>query len=49
MQTRFLQTMNTLNEYRTVIFAVLILTILIALFVMPSAFAEAGRAISNGG
>lgn len=48
MQTQVLQASNTLNKYRTVIFGLVVLAVLIAFFVMPSAIAEAGRAVGGG-
>lgn len=48
MQTQILQATNTLNKYRTIIFGLLVLAVLIAFFIMPSAIAEAGRAVGGG-
>ncbi len=47
MQSQILQVSNTLNKYRTVIFGLILLAVVIALFVMPSAMAEAGRAVGG--
>ena len=49
MQTRFLHLNNILSDHRTVIFTLIALAILIAIFAMPSGIAEAGRAVSTGG
>ncbi len=47
MQSQVLQVTHTLNKYRTVIFGLILLAVVIALFVMPTAMAEAGRAVGG--
>ena len=44
-----MQFMLTLNKYRYVIYTVLAVAVVIALLIMPSLVAEAGKAVSTGG
>lgn len=49
MQTRFLQASISLNQYRTIIITMLVIAVVMAFLIMPTAVAEAGKAVSTGG